>query len=102
MEMQWQIIYQNVPYNYTSPRTLVIEADSQEAALVTAYDHLVRSGMAISVDSVAYDLRDHAPLMDWSAVKALGWPIRSTQGDTHIRSIEPHLAKSSGKVLQGI
>lgn len=99
----WKVIYQRTPYNYTSPSTLVIEAESREAALVTAYDHLTRRGHSISIDSVSYDLNAISPhiepTMDWSLAKSLGWPAGPTRGDTHILSITPHMLTACGKVV---
>lgn len=103
MTRTWKVIYQNVPYNYTDARTLVIEADSREAALVTAYDHLTRQGLNINPDTVTYDLNAIAPhvepRIDWDVVKSLGWPTNCTNGSTHIRSIAEHAPVVTGKVV---
>jgi hypothetical protein len=100
--MTWKVIYQNTPYNYTSPRTLVIEAESREAALVTAYDHLTRKGFSVPIDSVGYNLNQtNEPKLNWDKVRSLGWPTEPTNGDTHIRSLTEHAPVVIGRVMEG-
>jgi hypothetical protein len=92
MSAYWKVIYQSTPYNYTAPSTLVVEAETREDAYVVAYDHLTRTGIAVSTESAHYDLKISVP-----SLEAKGVPFAS--GDCHIRSIEPHSLKAIGKVI---
>jgi len=41
---EWKVTYQDVPYNFTTPHVLIIEAETEADARETAQDHLTRKG----------------------------------------------------------
>jgi hypothetical protein len=88
----WKIVYQSVPYNSTSPRALIVEAETQEAAYIVAYDHLTRTGIAVSASSARLDLGISDRILQAGGVDF-------SSGDCHVRTIEPYAPKVAGKVV---
>ena len=72
----WKVVYQDVPFAHTQPGALLIEAETELDARITAADHLTRKGKAV------YD----------EELKIKG-------GRTHIRTIEVYTARPKGKVI---
>ncbi len=93
-QKEWKVVYQKVPYNYTDPATLVIRAESREAAFATAYDHLSRRGNGVYVH--AGDITKLG--VDADAVFALGVPTHN-DGRVHILRIDEHAVKVTGTVV---
>ena len=92
--MTYQVTHQNVPFNYSDPGTIIIEADSPEGAFATAYDHLARRGGGVYASDFAInDLK-----LSREKVRALGVPDQSN-GRTHIREIIEYRLQSPGRVL---
>lgn len=90
----WKVVYQNTPFNFSAPRSLVIEADTREAAVVTAYDHLTRQGHAVGGFAV-----DFRPPIDLQAAHLLGYPEGFMTGDTRFRSVTEYAVTVTGKVV---
>ncbi len=93
---EWKVVYQDTPFNFTDPGALVIDADSIEQALATAYDHLTRKGKAVSAINTtgADDVKLHALLGIAPNIS-----LHCMQGSTHIRSCELHQTAGLGRVV---
>jgi hypothetical protein len=94
---EWKIIYQDTPFNFTTPAALVIKADDVEQALATAYDHLTRCGKAVGKIVPERGLRsnpywDQIPEhVDLEKLKAMLGPNVDPMcmpGNTHIRACQ--------------
>lgn len=107
---RFSIIYQSTPYNYTSPSTLVIEAETKVDAFVTAYDHLSQRGETVDTHELKYgsysddyNTTNRASMITKDEAKeimAAGVPALS--GNVRIRHIEEYVVKPKGKVVLGI
>lgn len=40
----WKITYQSAPFAHSAPHSLIVEAESKEAAFAVTYDSLTRQG----------------------------------------------------------
>lgn len=73
--MEWLVVYQDVPYNHTDPRTLIIEAETEADARATAADILTRRGYTV------YEV--------------------ISSGKTHIREVIPYKPSTGGTLNHG-
>jgi hypothetical protein len=94
LPMEWKVTYQDVPYHYTDPHVLLIEAENLEQAVATACDHLIRSGHAVS--GPAYDLRQQGAFDEPKFLAYLG--NATLNGKTRIRHCEPYTTGTLGTV----
>lgn len=94
--MEFRITYQDVPFNYTTPHVLVIEAESKEQAFVTAYDHLTRAGHSV----FSYPETGNRSNLDMPTIWFMGVP-KDSHGSTFIRGIEVYAVAVLGKVKAG-
>ena len=89
----FQIIYQDVPYNYTAPHGMLVEAESPVDAWITAYNELTRRGNVVQVE-----LNPALTVEDWKRIEEHG--IKSDySAKTHIRNIKVYNPHSPGKVI---
>jgi len=92
--MKFRCQFQDMPFNFTRPEALLVEAESVPEAFAIAYNHLTLNGK--SVDSSLP--KDHDTAANRAALAALGIPD-STYSATRIREITPYTVQVHGKVL---
>jgi hypothetical protein len=94
INMEFIIKYQPVPYNYTTPSVMVVDASSKVEAWVAAYDSLTRQGL--SVHSTDYDMDRVLTDEEVKAARELGVPDMS--GRVMIRELREYKVKAVGTV----
>lgn len=95
MMKRWKVTYQAVPYNYTTPGVLLIEAETPAEAFAVAYDALTNRGLAV------YPEIPGNCGIDAGEVQKLGVPgwLDTPTGNVHIRRIEEHKVNVQGRVI---
>jgi hypothetical protein len=105
---EWKVIFQDTPFNFTTPAALVIKADDVEQALATAYDHLTRAGHAVAkivpdAHTPSEPYFEQTPKdVDLDKLKKLLGPnvnLEYMPGSTHIRGCLLHQVSNLGTVL---
>lgn len=86
---KWRVLYQDVPYNYTDPKVLVVQGDTRAAAVAQAWQQLTVAGRAVHMSN--FELRGILSDLELAELSATGTSTYS-EGKTHIRSVDvmPH------------
>jgi hypothetical protein len=90
---QWKIVYQSTPFAYTAAASMVIEAESKEAAFAVAYNHLTRGGSPVN----AYGDKLSELGLDAATVYSYGVP--NEYGACHVKAITEYKITAPGKVV---
>ena len=90
--VEWHVVYQDEPFNYTNERALVVEAKTKVHAFLIARNLLTRQGHTVS--TVLGSHLGGSRFTEEERQQLPAWKASERDGRTHILFVEPYKAPS--------